>query len=63
MVLVEETEVEAYHDLRGDYHDRERGGCEDWERDGWRCMFISKLLLLLLSSSKSINSGISGPTG
>ena len=38
-VLVEETEVEAYHDRRGDYHDRERGGREDWERDGLRCSY------------------------
>ena len=38
-VLVEETEVEAYHDQRGDYHDRERGGREDWERDGLRCSY------------------------
>ena len=38
-VLVEETEVEAYYDWRGDYHDRERGGHEDWERDGLRCSY------------------------
>ena len=38
-VLVEETEVEAYHDRRGDYHDRERGGREGWERDGLRCSY------------------------
>ena len=38
-VLVEETEVEAYHDQRGDYHNQERGGHEDWERDGLRCSY------------------------